>query len=291
MPVSVASWSVEAADDSSTYPFSLTLAMMILIAVAAIAIGLTIIYGRTRFTKGEEKQSIVRSWIAVSLVVGLSIFCAASFGLVDPNLRSTLIGGFTASAGGAIAYYFSSKSADEARQDLLATFAGVDTVPSLIGKTLDEARVVLGGTYFRLQVENPDPPHSADVKIAKQTPLAGVTALRGSNVKVHLADPPKISKIDPTSYPVGGGASIKISGSNLQTTSSVMFGVTSAKDVAVVSDTEVLATVPTAASPGKVDLVVVTYGGSDNVTFIYAEEPKPPPAEGTNTGGDQNQSG
>lgn len=260
---------VAVADDSATYPFSLTLAMMVLVAIAAVAIGLTIIFGRTRANKGEDKRSIVRSWIAVTLVVGLSIFCAASFGLVDPSLRSTLIGGFTASAGGAIAYYFSSKSADEARQDLLATFAGVDTVPSLFGKTLDQASVVLGATYFKLQVENADPRHDADVKIVKQHPTAGETALRGSNVKVQLADLPKISKIEPDSYPVGGDSTIKISGINLQTTTSVMFGAVAAKDVTTVSDAEVHATIPPGETAGKVDLVVAAFGGSDKATFTY----------------------
>jgi hypothetical protein len=71
-----------------------------------------------------DPGSVVRSWIAISLVMGLLVFCATAFLIDDPSLRSTLYGGLIASVGAAVAFYFSSKGADQARSDILnATLA------------------------------------------------------------------------------------------------------------------------------------------------------------------------
>lgn len=65
-----------------------------------------------------------RSWIAISLVMGLLVFCAAAFLVEEPSLRNTLFGGLIASVSAATAFYFSSKAADSARADILkATLA------------------------------------------------------------------------------------------------------------------------------------------------------------------------
>ena len=64
-----------------------------------------------------------RSWIAISLVLGLLAFCAAAFLITDTTLRSTLFGGLIASAGAAIAFYFSSSAADKTRADILKAVA------------------------------------------------------------------------------------------------------------------------------------------------------------------------
>src|SRR5262249_37900076 len=69
----------------------------------------------------DPAKSVVRSWIAVSLVLGLLVFCGASFMISDAKLRSTLFGGLIASTGSAVAYYFSSRAADQARADILTT--------------------------------------------------------------------------------------------------------------------------------------------------------------------------
>jgi hypothetical protein len=66
-----------------------------------------------------EPASIIRSWIAIALVLGLLIFCGAAFLVDDTTLRSTLLGGLVASTGAAVAFYFSSKDADQARADIL----------------------------------------------------------------------------------------------------------------------------------------------------------------------------
>jgi hypothetical protein len=70
---------------------------------------------------GGESLSVVRSWLAITLVLGLLTTCAAAFEIDDPQLRNTLLGGLVASAGAAVAFYFSSKGADSARADILKT--------------------------------------------------------------------------------------------------------------------------------------------------------------------------
>src|ERR1700760_2194404 len=64
-------------------------------------------------------RTFMRSWLAIALVGGLLVFCAASFELDDTALRSSLLGGVIASAGAATAFYFASKSSDQARRDIL----------------------------------------------------------------------------------------------------------------------------------------------------------------------------
>jgi hypothetical protein len=99
----------------------------------ALAAGLVVILGRARLSQsgstpsgadasqGAESPagSLIRSWIAITLVVGLLVFCAAALLLDSESLRSTVFGGLIASTAGAIAFYFSSKSADQARSDVL----------------------------------------------------------------------------------------------------------------------------------------------------------------------------
>ncbi len=70
---------------------------------------------------GGETLSVIRSWLALTLVLGLLATCAAAFEVDDPQLRNTLLGGLVASTGAAVAFYFSSKGADTARADILNT--------------------------------------------------------------------------------------------------------------------------------------------------------------------------
>jgi hypothetical protein len=95
--------------------------LLALVSAATLAAGLVVILGRTKVTGDPTAQggSVIRSWIAISLVIGLLIFCAAAFLINDTSLRSTLFGGLVASVGAAVAFYFSSKTADQARTDIL----------------------------------------------------------------------------------------------------------------------------------------------------------------------------
>lgn len=138
--------------------------------------------GRPQF---EASASVVRSWIAISLVIGLLLFCALTFAVADTTLRSTLIGGLTASVGSAIAYYFSSKSAEQARQDLMSAHAA-EIVPDLRGMPEDKAAGTLGKTSLRLVI---DPTGSKDPTaiVESQHPDGGTSAAKGSPVQVTLS--------------------------------------------------------------------------------------------------------
>jgi hypothetical protein len=74
---------------------------------------------KTAQSQQGQAGSVIRSWLAVSLVFALVVCSAASFWIDDDNVRSLLWGGLIASTGTAVAFYFSSKSADQARSDLL----------------------------------------------------------------------------------------------------------------------------------------------------------------------------
>lgn len=174
------------------------------LSVVALLAGLIVIYGRNKFvgpkqgnappgqvgggTPGQAPQGtdgdFIRSWAAIILVIGLIVFCAFAFAVNDSTLRSTLIGGLIASVGSAVAFYFSSKAADKARQDVAnAATLGTDLVPSLIGKTQDEAAQILGKTSFSL-VEDPGRPQDQGSKISTQNPAAYSNAPRGSSIVV-----------------------------------------------------------------------------------------------------------
>jgi hypothetical protein len=109
----------------ATLTWDQTLIVVGIVAVAVLSAGFIVTWARSKPSQ-PPGGSVVRSWIAISLVVALVLFSAASFALTDSNLRSTLIGAVTASVGAAIAHYFSSKSADQARQDLLTATAGTE---------------------------------------------------------------------------------------------------------------------------------------------------------------------
>lgn len=175
------------------------------LSLVALLAGLIIIYGRNKFVNPKQGSApqpgpadggvpgqtplgtdgdFIRSWTAIILVIGLVIFCAFAFAVNDTTLRSTLIGGLIASVGSAVAFYFSSKAADKARQDVAnAATLGTDLVPSLIGKTQDEAAQILGKTSFSL-VEVPGGPQDQSPKISTQNPAAYSNAPRGSSIVV-----------------------------------------------------------------------------------------------------------
>ncbi len=136
----------------------------------------------------QPDGDFIRSWIAITLVIGLLFFCAFVFAVNDTSLQSTLMGGLIASVGSAIAFYFSSKASDKARQDIAnAATIGNEFVPSLIGKTKAEASQILGQTSFSL-IEDPSSPSSPTAVVWTQNPLANTNAPRGSSVMVtcHL---------------------------------------------------------------------------------------------------------
>lgn len=95
--------------------------LLAIVVVGVLLAGVLVVVGR-KWLQPDSKEdagSLVRSWAAIALVLGLLVFCAASFVIDDPDLRNLLLGGLIANVGAAIAFYFSSKSADEARSDIM----------------------------------------------------------------------------------------------------------------------------------------------------------------------------
>jgi hypothetical protein len=106
---------------ASTISFSHTLLILGIVVVGMILAGIVVLVSRTQLSSGNDGEpgSVIRSWIAISLVMGLLIFCATAFLVNESSLRSTLFGGLIASVSAAVAFYFSSKAADQARSDIL----------------------------------------------------------------------------------------------------------------------------------------------------------------------------
>jgi hypothetical protein len=162
------------------------LAVLGIAAGAIIVAGLIVLWGRTVMkSSGETDQSLVRSWLALTLVIGLVLFCGVALFLNDTNLRSVHIGRLTASAGTAIAFYFSSKSADQARQDILKATFGTETVPDLVRCTREKALGLLGQTSLQLVVD-PASSTADDATVVSQTPVKDSQVLKGSQVVVKL---------------------------------------------------------------------------------------------------------
>jgi hypothetical protein len=108
------------------------LLLLLIIVLGMLAAGGVVIVGRHLLAgKSDTDQagSLIRSWIAIALVMGLLVFCAAALYLPDPTTRSTMFGGLIASVGAAVAFYFSSQGADKARSDVLNTAVALSQGP------------------------------------------------------------------------------------------------------------------------------------------------------------------
>jgi hypothetical protein len=118
-------------DATATLKIGQFLAVVGIVVVGMLLAGLVVIFGRKRLSTdgASDPGSLVRSWIAVSLVMGLLVFCAAALWISDTSIRSTMFGGLIASVGAAIAFYFSSQGADKARSDILQTAVALSQGP------------------------------------------------------------------------------------------------------------------------------------------------------------------
>ncbi|WP_078657082.1 PASTA domain-containing protein [Kitasatospora aureofaciens] len=165
---------------STVLTWGQTLAALLIIAGMITVIGL-ILWGASA-AKGVM-GSVARSWIALALTAGLLAVGVLAFAVNDSTTRSTLIGALGAAVGAATAFYFSSKSTDQAH-DLLTTSVGTETVPDLTGRTADDAMRVLSTTTLRLMVDPTSPAPAAGKNVVKQQPLAGAVAPKGTTVLV-----------------------------------------------------------------------------------------------------------
>jgi hypothetical protein len=143
--------------------------------------------GTTSSSAEPSDTTLIRSWLAISLVGGLLIFVAVSFWLDDTTLRSTLVGGVIANAGAAVAFYFASKSSDQARKDILSAALPSSLVPSLIGKDLAGAQELIAATPLRIELHPPTP--AAGGQVVSQAPPANQSATSGTTVVATFAGP------------------------------------------------------------------------------------------------------
>lgn len=192
--------SAEAATHLSAVAFYLTIGLIVLFVILA---GIVSAWGRGRLEGSFKERSgsapgdsespggssadrtFMRSWLAISLVGGLLVFCAASFELDDTALRSSLLGGVIASAGAATAFYFASKSSDQARRDILNASFPSTTTPNLLDRTRAEVNSALAGSPLYLDGSPATAPD--DWFAVSQYPQANQPTPTGSRVQVVFA--------------------------------------------------------------------------------------------------------
>ena len=171
--------------------FGNVLAIIVVMAITMMSISVVVIRGRQLLegkhegSPGQQPASIVRSLIALWLIGGLLVLCVTAFGVSDTTLRSTLLGGLTASVGAATAFYFATKSSDQARQDVLSLSAAFGTVqvPDLTQKTVAVAKALMAEKPLQLQIAPSDA--AANVMVLTQDPVGGSTVLKGSTVSAN----------------------------------------------------------------------------------------------------------
>ncbi len=105
--------------------------LAVAVIVGMLAAGGVVLRARKELKDASgQSGSVIRSWIAISLVMGLVVFCAAAFLIDDSSLRSTLFGGLVTAVGAAVAFYFSAQAADQARTDVLSALGQGGTAPA-----------------------------------------------------------------------------------------------------------------------------------------------------------------
>jgi hypothetical protein len=135
----------------------------------------------------ERDTTFVRSWLAITLVGAFVLFVAISFWIDDSTLRSALVGGLVANAGAATAFYFASKSSDQARRDILAAALPTTLVPDLVGKDLADVYALLASTPLRLEPTPAQP--VAGWRVVNQHPAPNVAVTSGSVIAATFEAP------------------------------------------------------------------------------------------------------
>jgi PASTA domain len=126
----------------------------------------------------SAESSMTRPVLALTLVGTLVLLAAGALTLGDKQTRNLLIGGVVSLSSAAVAFYFSSTGAKEARRDMMKATSGT-TVPDLVGKTFMEAQAAISLTSLMLVKPDPDPQTK---KITSQRPEAGTSAAAGTTV-------------------------------------------------------------------------------------------------------------
>ena len=102
------------ADDVPHLTGTQGLELAAIVVVGVLLVGVIIVWARSMEKRPTDEPggSVIRSWVALSLVLGLLAFCAVAFAIGDKASRSALLGALTASVGAAIAFYFSQRASE-----------------------------------------------------------------------------------------------------------------------------------------------------------------------------------
>jgi hypothetical protein len=102
---------------------------------------------------------------------------------------------------------------------------------------------------------------------------SGTVGGKEIELAAEIQPQPEVTLVSPPFGSVSGGTVVTITGKNFTQASEVKFGATPAASFTVDSDTEITATAPTSARPGKVDVAVATLAGENPNTrfddYVY----------------------
>ncbi len=155
----------------------------LIVVVGVIAV---LVHRFTVGSNGSSDSSMTRPVLALILVGTLVVLAAASMSKGDEQTRNLLVGGVVSLSSAAMAFYFSSKGATEARRDLLKATSGT-LVPDLTGKTLALAQEMVSATS--LMLVQPDPVPTDDKVVTSQEPKAHTAAAPGTPLTLTFGDP------------------------------------------------------------------------------------------------------
>jgi PASTA domain len=124
------------------------------------------------------ETSMTRPVLAVLLVGTVLILATASLTFDDADTRNLLVGGVVSLSSAAVAFYFASSGATDARRDLLTVTSSTTQVPKLVGKTLQEVQAIMSGAHLALILPQATP--AAGAVVTAQDPDAG-TLVKGSH--------------------------------------------------------------------------------------------------------------
>jgi len=120
--------------------------------------------------------------LALVLVGSLVLLAGASMDGGNEQTRNLLVGGIVASAASAVAFYFATRSAQEARRDILNAAFSTETVPDITNLDIARAQATMSRTSLVLKLPEVTP--AAGATITKQEPVPGTSVAKGTEVKV-----------------------------------------------------------------------------------------------------------
>lgn len=151
--ISLAYLLVDSTTDANTLPDGDFWPLLGVMVVTILLTGALLLARRWSRLGGDDadKPTVVRAWLAISLVAGTLILAAASMFIDDTTMRSLLMGGLVASAGTSVAFYFASRDAEKTQENLLAAAMSEvpGRVPDVEGLVVSEARITLALRGYR----------------------------------------------------------------------------------------------------------------------------------------------